>query len=246
MRNMTETMSEFIHDSKYKITFFGQDFLVLLANSVIGGFFIGLAGFMFQKTLFYTNSVLLSSMMLSIGFILCDTFWSDIFSNNFIYSMAAYEKRIDWKSFWLSTFLITFFNILGIILFIACLFLAESLAPVEAIAYSEIVEKINTGFVPILFKGILGSICICVGTFTAHRTDSAWEKALSIMISVLVMCACDFEHATVDLYLFLACPVKKALLFIPKLIVVYIGNVIGGLTFAGLFALEIDITENNE
>ena len=69
---------------------------------------------------------------------------------------------------------------------------------------------------------------------------------MSITIAIFIMYVCGFEHATVDLYLFLACPISKTLLFIPKLITVYFGNVIGGLIFAGLFALEIDITDEGE
>ena len=157
--------------------------------------------------------------------------------------MAAYEKRMDWKAFFYSTLLVTFFNILGIVIFIACLFLSDSLKPVEGIALGEILQKINTPYIPILFKGILGSVCICVGAFTAQRTENAMEKTLAIICAVFAMYICGFEHATVDLYLFLACPIMDALLFIPKLIVVYIGNVIGGLIFAGLFALEIDVTD---
>ena len=244
MKSMTETMSQIIKDSKYKITFFGQDFLVLVVNSILGGFFIGLSGFMFQKTMLLTGDVLAGAAMLSVGFLLCDAFWSDIFSNNFLYAMAAYEKRMNWKAFIYSTLLVTFFNILGIVAFITCLCLAGSIDGVEHIALNEITMKINNGYIPILFKGILGSVCICVGTFTAQRTDSVLEKALSIICAVFAMHLCGFEHATVDLYLFLACPMMEALLFIPKLIVVYIGNVIGGLIFAGLFALEIDVTDD--
>lgn len=58
------------------------------------------------------------------------------------------------------------------------------------------------------------------------------------------MCLCGFEHATVDLYLFLVCPTFKALYYIPHLILVYLGNIIGGLIFAGLFSLEIDVANN--
>lgn len=245
MKTMTDTMSEIIKESKYKITFFGKDFLVLIINSILGGFFIALSGFVFQKTMRYTNgNVLASSLMLPLGFLLCDAFWSDIFSNNFLYSMAAYEKKIDWKSFIVSTILITFFNILGIILFIACVYLAGSLLDIQDIALHEIEMKSLSGYLPSLFEGILGSVCICVGSFMARRTESIWEKTTVIFVAVFIMSLCGFEHATVDLYLFLVCPTFKALYYIPHLVLVYIGNIIGGLVFSGLFSLEIDIEDN--
>lgn len=244
MRTMTETVHEIIENSKYKTTFFGQDFLNLVINSMLGGFFIALSGFVFQKFMGFTNyNIVVSALILPLGFLLSDAFWSDIFSNNFLYSIAAFEKKMDWKSFIYSTLIITFFNILGIMIFIVCLTLAGNMMEIEPVAIHEIEMKIASGYLPTFFQGILGSICICVGTFMAMRTEGIWEKAVVIFISVFVMCICGFEHATVDLYLFLSCPVFETLYFIPNLILVYLGNVVGGLIFAGLFALEIDAQE---
>lgn len=244
MRTMTETVHNIVKDSKYKTTFFGQDFLVLVLNSILGGFFIALSGFTFQRFLAFTNyDLFISALILPLGFLLCDAFWSDIFSNNFLYSIAAFEKKMRWKSFIYSTLLITFFNILGIVFFIACLTLAGSMMEVESIALHEISTKIAIGYIPTFFRAAFGSVCICTGSFLSLRTDSIWEKAVVIFLSVFVMCICGFEHATVDLYLFLSCPVFSTLYYIPNLILVYLGNVVGGLIFAGLFALEIDIEE---
>lgn len=245
MRSMTQAMSEIVREAKLKTTFFGQEFLILIINSILGGFFIALSGYTFQKVMLFTDSIFPAAAILPMGFLLCDVFWSDLFSNNFLYAMAAYEKKIKWKSFIMSTLCITLFNIFGIVLFIGALYLAGSLVDVTAVAIKEVTMKANEGYVQTLFKGILGSICICSGTFIARRVDNALEKTAVIFLSVFIMCICGFEHATVDLYHFLVCPRLETLYYIPNLILTYLGNIIGGMIFAGLFSLEIDVKEGD-
>ena len=205
---------------------------------MLAGFFIGLTGFMFQKTFLFTHSMMLAAAMLPLGFILCDTFKSDLFSTHFLYSLASYNKTQSWKMFSLSALCVTLFNIFGIIIFILMMSGAGQIPSIASIALSEITMKADAGYFATFIKGIIGCVASCMGVFTAKRTDSAFEKVMAIWISMFTLGVCGFEHATLDLYHFLVCTDTTMMAaYFPNLVLTYLGNLIGGLIFSGVVIL---------
>jgi formate/nitrite transporter FocA (FNT family) len=106
---------------------------------------------------------------------------------------------------------------------------------ITAIAVQEITMKADAGYFATFVKGIIGCAASCMGVFTAKRTDSAFEKVMAIWISMFTLGVCGFEHATLDLYHFLVCT-DTALMaaYFPNLVLTYLGNLVGGLIFAGI------------
>lgn len=93
MRGLTKTADRFIKNAEIKNVSIQTNFLMLAINGMLAGFFIGLTGFTFQKVMILTHSLVLAAAVLPLGFILCDTFKSDLFSTHFLYSLASYTKQ---------------------------------------------------------------------------------------------------------------------------------------------------------
>ncbi len=237
MRGLTKTADRFIKNAEIKNVSIQTNFLMLAINGMLAGFFIGLTGFTFQKVMIFTHSLMLAAAVLPLGFILCDTFKSDLFSTHFLYSLASYTKQQSWQKFALSALCVTLFNIFGIIIFILMMWGGGEIDDISSIALSEITMKTNAGYFATFLKGIIGCAASCMGVFTAKRTDSAFEKVMAIWISMFTLGVCGFEHATLDLYHFLVCTdtaLMKA--YFPNLVLTYLGNLIGGLIFSGIVA----------
>lgn len=95
--------------------------------------------------------------------------------------------------------------------------------------------KTDAGYFATFIKGIIGCAASCMGVFTARRTDSAFEKVMSIWISMFTLGLCGFEHATLDLYHFLVCQDTTLMrAYFPNLALTYIGNLVGGLCFGAI------------
>lgn len=247
MRGLTKAANLFIKEAQIKNVAIQNNFLMLAINGMLAGFFIGLTGFMFQKTLLFTGSIMIAAAVLPLGFILCDTFKSDLFSTHFLYSLASYQKDLTWKQFALSALCVTLFNIFGITIFILMMWGAGQISSIGAIALSEITMKTDASYFGTFIKGIIGCIASCMGVFTAKRTDSAFEKVMSIWISMFTLGVCGFEHATLDLYHFLVCQdtaIMKA--YFPNLVLTYLGNLIGGLIFAGIVTGMYSLKNNKK
>lgn len=112
---------------------------------------------------------------------------------------------------------------------------AGQIPQITPIALNEITMKTDAGYFATFVKGIIGCAASCMGVFTARRTDSAFEKVMSIWISMFTLGLCGFEHATLDLYHFLVCQDTTLMrAYFPNLALTYIGNLVGGLCFGAI------------
>lgn len=249
MRSITKATDLFVKEAQIKTVAIQNHFLMLTINGMLAGFFIALTGFMFQKIMLFTDNIVLAAAVLPLGFILCDTFKSDLFSTHFLYSVASFKKEQPWAQFALSALCITLFNIFGIIIFILLMWGAGQITPISTIALNELIMKsdISCGYIATFIKGIIGCVASCMGVFTAKRTDSAFEKVMAIWISIFTLAICGFEHATLDLYHFLVCADTSMMAtYFPFLALTYAGNLIGGLIFAGIVAVTQNLRHPNK
>lgn len=104
---------------------------------------------------------------------------------------------------------------------------------------TEIAEvKVNDSLLSLLILGMFCGIMmyIAVDTFINHGKDKEILSVLVVVLCISVFILAGFEHSVADMFYFtLALPVKK---WIVPLLVITLGNVIGGNAFCFLTKLK--------
>ena len=104
-------------------------------------------------------------------------------------------------------------------------------------------HKLDYGFVPTLFRGILGAALINLAAFLANRNKDMTGKVLSIWFPISTYVICDFEHVLASMF-FMFCGKMNGWsascgdifkFFIPSTL----GNFIGGAGFIAILLASV-------
>ncbi len=231
------TKSNFLKESKGKY----------LTASALAGFYVGLG-----ILLIMTVGGLLSAagspatkivMGVSFGIALSLVIMagSELFTgNNLIMTVGALDKKVTWKNalnIWLFSYV---GNFAGSIL-VGYLFYMTGATDgvIGEFVLKVSASKMGNAFIPLLFRGILCNILVCLAVLSAVKMKSESGKLIMIFWCLFAFITSGFEHSIANMTifsigLFMEHPDTVSILGMFKnLLPVTLGNFIGGAVLLG-------------
>lgn len=166
----------------------------------------------------------------------------DLFTSNaMIMSFGALEKAITWADaakIWFASWV---GNIIGGVIG-AVLFVQAGLATgyVGEFIVENVAIKMNTPFMPLLIKGILCNILVCLAAWMSYKLKEETAKILMIFWCLFTFITAGFEHSVANMGflamgLLIPHPETVSILgYAYNILVVSLGNFIGGVVFLTL------------
>lgn len=216
-----------------------------LIASMLAGLFVGFAIcliFTIQTYIPGTPTKVLMGFCFTIALTLVVIAGAELFTgNNMVMTLGLAKKTVSlpdalklWAICWIG-------NLLGSIvcgaLFVGSGFTAGDAAEVFAKAA---LAKAELAFLPLVFRGILCNILVCLAVWGSGRIQDGSGKILYITLCIATFVIIGFEHSVANMTLFsIGLMTKSSVPFtfagaVHNLIAVTIGNMIGGICFVGL------------
>lgn len=226
--------------AKEKVTTLNKSFAKYFLLSAMAGLFVGLGIFLIMsvggtmagspatKVVMGASFGVALSLVVMVG--------SELFTgNNFIMTVGALDKAIIWMDamkIWIVSYL---GNFAGSI-FAGFLFVNAGLAtgPVGDFINKVAAGKMGGAFTPLLFKGILCNILVCLAVLCAIKLKEETAKLIMIFWCLFAFITAGFEHSIANMTIFataLMAPHPEAVTLsgmFANLIPVTLGNFIGG------------------
>ncbi|MEZ5846580.1 MAG: formate/nitrite transporter family protein [Geminicoccaceae bacterium] len=220
----------------------------LTVLGILAGAFIAFGAMLFTLVmtdhgLGFGPARLLGGMVFALGLILVVIAGAELFTGNNLIVMARIDGRIGTGELvrnWVVVFLANFIGAFGAAILVA---LSGTLAmhggavmeTAAAIARSKVALSVDQAF----FRAILCNALVCLAVWLSFAARDVAGKILAIVPPVAAFVALGFEHSIANIYfigLALVTGVEGVTLagFVVNLLVVTIGNVIGGGGLVGL------------
>ncbi len=241
-----EEYDNLVNLSKKKMDFYKNNTLGFFVSSMLAGMFVGL-GILLIFTISgqlagqpYTKLIMGATFGIALSLVIMAG--SDLFTgNNLIISGGLFKKELDLVdsiNFWLVCYI---GNFVGSLL-VAGLFLATDLNNgATANAFATVTDaKTNIPLIPLFFRSILCNILVCLAVWCSLKLKSESGKLIMIWWCLLAFITTGFEHSIANM------TVLTIGLFEPgnyditiagyfyNIIVVTLGNMIGGIFFVSL------------
>lgn len=210
-----------------------------MVASILAGFFIGMGMLIMTLSASVFSPLPIPVVKFINGFVfsLALSFvvfaGGELFTGNvLVTSVGRLNKKIDTRTL-LKILIFSYLgNILGSVL-ISFLFKMTVVSP----EYNEALLKLATGktsfdFLPLLFKGIMCNILVCLAVLICSRKISDSAKLILIFWCILAFVSLGFEHSVANMTCFALAKMLNSdftfALILKNLIPVTIGNIIGG------------------
>lgn len=216
-----------------------------LIASMLAGLFVGFAiclVFTIQTLIPGASTKVLMGFCFSIALTLVVIAGAELFTgNNMVMTLGLARKTVTlpdtlklWAVCWIG-------NLLGSIicgaLFVGGGFTAGDAAEVFTKAA---LAKAELAFLPLVFRGILCNILVCLAVWGSGRIADGGGKILYITLCLATFVIIGFEHSVANMTLFSIGLMAKSTVplafsgVVHNLIAVTLGNMIGGICFVGI------------
>ncbi|SOC43461.1 formate/nitrite transporter family protein [Salinicoccus kekensis] len=245
-----DTIDSLNNQAMSKVNIYKNDRMRYLMASILAGAYIGVGVivlFFMGGPLYAADSPYLNLITgITFGVALAIVIWggSELFTSNVMtLTFSALSKVTSWKD----TFVIWFWcyvgNLIGAIIFSYLIYFSGILAEIEMDGFTvaTAADKMNDGFMNLLFQGILCNWLVCLAIWTSTRAKGDAAKLALVFVLIFAFVAAGFEHSIANMSILgialLHSSVESVTIggFIYNLIPVTIGNIIGG----GLFVAVV-------
>ncbi|MDD7385145.1 MAG: formate/nitrite transporter family protein [Actinomycetaceae bacterium] len=153
--------------------------------------------------------------------------------------LSAMNKRISWARALGVILLILLGNLVGSVI-LAGLVAGTGVADLNtaggAMLAGSVATKTSKSVVELFFRGIMCNVLVCLAIWGASRTSNDMAKIFYICFCLTAFVACGYEHVvanmtTLSLGIFEGAPAAQILPILKNLIVVGVGNFVGGCFF---------------
>lgn len=166
---------------------------------------------------------------------------SELFTgNNLIMTVGALDKKVSWKS----ALSVWFFSYIGN--FIGSIIVGYFFVMTGAVdgVVGEFILKVSAGkmggeFIPLMFKGLLCNVLVCLAVLSAIKMKSESGKLIMIFWCLFAFITTGFEHSIANMTIFsisllMEHPDTVSIMgMFQNLIPVTLGNFIGGAVILG-------------
>lgn len=232
--------------AKGKVNMFNKNLVRYFLLSMMAGLFVGLGIFLIMtiggtmagspatKVIMGASFAVALSLVIMVG--------SELFTgNNFIMTVGALNKDVSWLDA-IKIWIVSYIGNFAGSIFAAWLFVSAGLMSggVGDFINNVSIAKMGGAFTPLLFKGILCNILVCLAVLCAIKLKEETAKLIMIFWCLFVFITAGFEHSIANMTIF-----STALLGVhpetvtlsgmfANLIPVTIGNFLGGSVVIGL------------
>ena len=224
--------------AKAKISLLNKHFGKYFMRAIVAGFFV-IAAMIFSNVvgnLFSGESPvwgkLLSACVFALAVLLISMIGGELFTgNNFVMAFGAYDKKVTWKDVgkvWIVSYLGNFLGcaVLGLIFVLAG---ASGTADYYA---AFIPNKLMLPTGEMFFRAILCNFFVCLGTLCNMKLKDESAKVLMTILCIAAFVISGFEHCVANMgnffVAFLLVPNLSFAAMLRSMVVVTIGNIIGG------------------
>lgn len=208
----------------------------IFLSAIAAGVFIALGACGSQCTMYYTGNKFLSAFIFAIGLVMVVFSNSELFTGNCLLIIPTVRKDIKPKQLIEHGVIVFFGNMVGAFLIASTIGRA---VPLNDAMIDTAAAKIAIPFGRALVLGILCNILVCMAVYMAAGADSSISKIVLLMLPVMLFVICGFEHSVANMYFIPAAADMTFLL--GNLILVTIGNIIGGFILGIYFWLRFDV-----
>ncbi|WBW49706.1 formate/nitrite transporter family protein [Peptoniphilus equinus] len=241
-KKVTETLTA---AALKKRAMFQRSLIAYLVAAAIAGAFIGfgvltmgMSGAILGELTVPVHKIF-SGLIFSMALSLVIFAGGDLFTGNILtLGTGAMNHGLSWRD--ALTIVATSYigNFLGAVL-LSCLFLGTGFgdSAMGEIVVGLGIAKGTQTFVPLLFKGILCNVLVCLAVYCCNKMSSESGKLIMIVWCILPFVGIGFEHSVANMTVFtlsmLLSPDVTPLMALHNLVPVTIGNIIGGFLVAG-------------
>ncbi len=215
--------------------------------SVLAGMYIGFGGIftftiagLIEKSMY---AKIVGGICFSVALSLVSFAGAELFTGNtFVMMTGLLKKKVTLKTVIEVLVLCWIGNLCGSILLSFMFYLTgfDSGNTANMIAQSA-VTKMTVAPIPLLVRAILCNILVCLAVWCGYRTKSDTAKLIMIFWCIFVFYTCGFEHSIANmttLTLGMIQPLHQIMItslgYIYNLVIVTIGNIIGGCLFVAI------------
>ncbi len=235
--------------AKNKLRLLETNALGYFLASCLAGLYIGLGSALMGVVGGYFSAAgscatkLASGLVFSVGLCFVVMAGAELFTgNNFVMACGALKKEISWGKackVWLVCFL---GNLVGSLL-MAGLFSMTGIpagGEVGTFLANAAAGKMAGAPLQLFAKAILCNICVCLAVWCSIKMKTEGGKVALIICGVMTFVTCGFEHSIANMTFFgiaLLNPNGAAVSLggaLYNLVIVTLGNMVGGIIFVGL------------
>jgi formate transporter len=223
---------------------------------MLAGMFIGLGSLIYtlftsDATLGFGARQLVGGLVFCLGLVLVVAAGAELFTGNVLMVVAWARGRITGAQVMRNWGLVLVGNLLGsvllavIVLYSGVLGLNKGLVATHALEVAG--HKDGLSFVTAFFSGVMCNLLVCLAVWLSYAGRTVADKILAVIFPIMTFVACGFEHSVADMYFIPLGLMLKAsgvvatgvasVTFgstVAHLIVVILGNVVGGGLLVGL------------
>lgn len=232
-----------------KLALLKKNPLGFFLSSMVAGMFISFGSFLSMSVGGYataggcTVTKLLVALTFAAALSLVIMAGCELFTgNNLVMTAAALEGKVTWGQVlrlwaicWLGNFagswvMVLLFHFSG----------AGSGEAVAAFFASAAASKVALGPAQMVIRGILCNICVCLAVWCGFKLQNECARLIMIVWCILIFMVCGFEHSVANMSIIGVALLNPAGETIPvggyllNLLLVTVGNVIGGGAFVAL------------
>lgn len=233
-----EDVQKVSNAAKAKITLLNNHFAKYFIRAIMAGFFI-IAAMIFSNVvgnIFSGESPawgkLLSACVFALAVLLISMIGGELFTgNNFVMAFGAFDKKVSWKDVckvWAVSYAGNFVGcaILGLI------FVLAGAAGTADYYAAFIPNKLALSAGEMFFRAILCNFFVCLGVLCGIKLKEDAAKVPIIILCIAAFVISGFEHCVANMgnffVAFLLVPGLSLTAILRSMVVVTIGNIIGG------------------
>ena len=223
---------------------------------ILAGMFIGLGSMVYtlvtsDTTLSFAARQLLGGLTFCLGLVLVVVAGAELFTGNVLMVVAWSRGKITGSQVLRNWLLVLLANLIGsvllgvLVLYSGTLGLNKGAVAVHALEVAG--KKDGLNFLTAFVSAIMCNLLVCLAVWLSYAGRTVADKILAVIFPIMTFVACGFEHSVADMYFTplglmlrasgVVAPGVASVTFgdtVGHLIVVILGNVVGGGLLVGL------------
>ena len=223
---------------------------------ILAGIFIGLGSMVYtmvtsDTTLSFAGRQLLGGLTFCLGLVLVVVAGAELFTGNVLMVVAWSRGKITGGQVLRNWLLVLLANLIGSVLLAALVLYSGNLGLNKGLVATHALEiaghKDGLNYVTAFFSGVMCNLLVCLAVWLSYAGRTVADKILAVLFPIMTFVACGFEHSVADMYFTplglmlrasgVVAPGVASVTFgdtVGHLIVVILGNVVGGGLLVGL------------
>ena len=208
-----------------------KQILKIALKGILAGIAISIGGFLFIKTKEHTGNHVLASFLFSIGLIFVCNFQYFLYTGKICYLIDEWKNK-EQLNYGIQLLFGYFGNLIGAL--IVALSVKYTISMPDFVK-TMITSKATDNWYSLIVKGAFCGILIFIAVEGFKKIDNSLGKYIVLFLCVGGFIISGYEHSIADaFYFFLG---NDILSTIPALLLITLGNTIGGLIFPAIYLL---------